>query len=243
MDGVDRVEEHGLVAGGKVLVRVVAFKELVGGVVVSESQDSLRQAHGRLKGIMRPEARMTTRLLINLDMLVEAGLQGLSSRSVEVRIENAVVLIKNNLVYIEGLVFVKSLNGSSNIVPLLEKEPVILHVNPVFRFDLLELVPDDIHALAMPPLLGPLHVVFKERKGVGHDLAVLLRGIVVHTEEEPNILYVCPASQYGVHRLFEQVPALTGRDREHYFRIVLAFVGERNVHRRVEEGVVFNGGT
>jgi hypothetical protein len=216
MNGIHGIKKHGLVALGKPLIGIVPLKELVGRIIVPEGQNGLCQSHGGLKRIVGPVARMAARLLVYLHMEMKARVQGPPSCAFQIIVYDPIVLVEDKLMEFVILVFVQGCRGSCDIISLLEEQPVILHMDPIGGSEFLKLVPDDVHALAMPPLLRSLQNIFKERKGGGHGNPIRIRGVVIHAQKIVHLVQISPAFENGIDRLFKEIPALTGSHGQQY---------------------------
>jgi hypothetical protein len=153
---------------------------------------------------------MAARLLVYLNMKMKARVQGPTSCALQIIVYNAIVLVEHELMEFVILVFVQGCRGPCDVIGLLEEQPVILHVDPIGGPEFLELVPDNVHALAMPSLFRPLQNILKERKGGGHGCPIRLGGVVVYTQEIVHLVQISPASEDRIDRLLKEIPALTG---------------------------------
>ena len=101
-------------------------------------------------------------------------------------------------------------------------------MHPIGRLDLLEFVPDDVHAFTVTFLVGSFQVVVEKRIFGLHDLAVLGARIVVHTEEVVDCANILPGPYHRIHRFLEEGETLTGGDGEHHIDFFfLFFFGQR----------------
>jgi hypothetical protein len=181
---------------------------------------------------------MATRLFIYFDVEVKARVQGSPSCALQIIVYDAIVLIEYELMEFVILVFIQGGSGSCDIGRLFEEQPVVLHVDPIGGSEFLELVPDQIHALPMPPLFGPLQNIFKERKGGGHGCPIRLGGVIIHTQEIVHLVQIGPAFENGINRLLKEIPALTGSHGQQYGGLGLIHMLENRVvwHWRGKHG-------
>jgi hypothetical protein len=177
---------------------------------------------------------MATRLLVYLYVEMKTRIQGSPSCAIQIIVYDTIVLVEDKLMKFVILVFIQGGRGSCDIVRLLEEQPVILHMDPIGGLEFLELVPDDIHALAMPPLLGPLQNILKERKGSGHGGPICLGGVVIYAQEIVHLLQIGPAFENRIDRLLKEIPSLTGSHGQEYGGLGLVDMLENRMvrHRR-----------
>ena len=141
---------------------------------------------------MRPVPTVLPHQSLPLFVKQETRFQHLSSHAVYIGIHHSIIPIKDDLLNVPAPVRIQGFHCAGHIGLSLEKEPIVLHVNPKGGLGLLESVPDKVHAFAMASFRRPFHVVLDPRKGGAHGGAVLLGGIVIHAEPGIHLAHIRP---------------------------------------------------
>ena len=114
-----------------------------------------------------------------LDLLLamenNTRLQGIHTDSIHILEHQTIFAVEDQLVYVMLFVFFQKGYAARHIGFLFEVEQVILHMDPVGRFDLTEFVPDYIHTFAVTLFSRLLHIIV-EKGIIGlHGEAILRR--------------------------------------------------------------------
>ena len=186
------VEKCGLESGRVPSIRIISLEKCIGGIKVSKLYNAVDKDHGRSEAKMWPIVTISIvsmNPVLMKDNFIHVGNCLVSQNTITIN-GFGIVSIPEDLVNSLWGKFLERVDTFGNVRGFMEKKEIVLEVDPIPWFQFGDLIPDDIHTLAMTFFGGVFPKKIKPGKFFSHLGAILVRRMIIHTEPILNLAYI-----------------------------------------------------